>query len=235
MYDSFGMTRKVPKGGIAEQRGPINGLIVDKMREKNLGTLRDFADFAGVGRATMYELVRGRSNSSSPTRPSLETLDKLAVVLDMPMYKLLYMVSPDSPGADHVLGSEMLRVHLVGHVGAGRQQMQEIDGDSVYIERAFAQGRELVAFRVRGDSMAGGKHPIYDDDVVIIDRHLGGEINSPVVARLRDDGHVVKRLRAGGYLDSSNTAFDDPELSIIQPDRVAQILGPVVRVISNLV
>ncbi|MPY65470.1 hypothetical protein F8S09_02025 [Deinococcus sp. SDU3-2] len=91
------------------------------------------------------------------------------------------------------------------------------------MEAPFAKGRDLAAFKVCGGSMAGGRRPTYDGDVVIVHRELGGGISQPVGARLEDDGFVVKRLRPNGILD--------PGLSLIPAERVAQVLGRVVRVV----
>lgn len=204
------------------------------MRQLGLSTVKDFADFAGIGRTSLHELVRGRTTTSGTwTKPSLDTLVKLAAALNRPTHELLYLISPDAPGAGAVVDVQQVPVYIAGHVGAGPQQLDPLD-EVVYVERSFAEDRDLVAFRVYGDSMAGGRHPIYNGDVVIVDRGREGEVNFPVVARLRDNGYVVKRLRPGGILDSSNPEYTDPEQALVAPDRVAQILGRVVRVVSNV-
>lgn len=132
------------------------------------------------------------------------------------------------------MASEVKQVPVLvaGRVGAGPEQDWELE-QYVYVERDFDEGRDLVAFKVEGDSMDGGSRPIAGGDLVIVDRKKGGEFNSPVVARLSDDGYVCKRLRPGNFLDSANPAYDDPDYAVIAPDRVAEVVGRVVRTIHN--
>lgn len=231
------MTTRGRKTDIAELRGPINGLIVEYMRANNIGTVREFADAVNVGRSTIYDLVRGRSSINGAwMKPSLDTLTKLATALQRPTHELLYLIEPEAPGADVPMASEIKQVPVLvaGRVGAGPEQDWELE-QYTYVEREFAEGRDLVAFKVEGNSMDGGSRPIASGDLVIVDRRQGGEFNSPVVARLTDDGYVCKRLRPGNFLDSTNPAYDDPDFAIIVPDRVAEVVGRVVRTIHTVV
>lgn len=218
---------------VDELRGPLNDLIGRRMKQLGMETVKEFADKFGIGRSTIYDLVRGRSDGSV-SNPSLETISRLADALERPAHEILYLVSPQTRGAALTLGVAQVPVYMAGCVGAGPEQLQELMGQAVFVEATFARGRDLAAFKVCGDSMAGGKRPIYDGDVVIVDRNLGGEVNQPVVARLVDDGYVVKRLRPGGVLDSSNPEYDDPEQSLIPAERVAHMVGRVVRVLGNV-
>ncbi len=228
------MARTTRPTEAAQLRGPLNGLIAERMRKLRLNSVKDFAEYAGVGRTSIHDLVRGRSTANGTwTKPSLETLTKLASALEKPAHELMYMIDPEIYGADLLPAVQQLSVYVAGRVGAGPEQLDPLADEEVFVENSFAEGRDLVAYRVRGESMAGGRHPIYNDDVVIVDRNTEGQINMPVVARLREDGYVVKRLRAGGSLDSTNADYDDPNLSVISPDRVAQIVGRVVRIVSN--
>lgn len=229
------MTKRGKKTEIAEIRGPINGLIVEAMLRRKISNLRDFADYADISRATVYDLVRGRSTvTGSWMKPSLDTLTKMAVALDKPTHELLYLIDPDAPGANVPMAQEVVQVPVIiaGHAGAGPEQSEHSEGVT-YVERSFAQGRDLSAFRIKGNSMAGGHHPIYEGDLVIVDRKQEGEINSPLVARLNSDGYICKRLRPGDMLDSANPDFLDADLAIITPDRVAEIIGKVVRTIHT--
>lgn len=213
-------------------RGPLNGLVADRMRQLGIPNVTGFAQHAGLSDTAMYDVLGGRIINGVVIMPKWDTITKLAAALGKPTHEILYILDPEAPGADSVFSVQQVPVYLAGCVGAGPQQQLEIAGE-ITVDKEFAEGRDLVAYRVCGNSMAGGRHPIYNDDVVIVDRRLEGEINQPVVARLRDNGYICKRLRPGGVLDSANPDHTDPNTSLVTPDRVAQVVGRVVRIISN--
>ena len=90
--------------------------------------------------------------------PSFDTLTKLALALKKPTHELLYLIDPTAPGTDTPMASEVSQVPvaIAGRAGAGPDQNYELDGHT-YVDREFAKGRDLIAFRIAGDSMAGGK------------------------------------------------------------------------------
>ncbi|OWL96559.1 hypothetical protein CBQ26_09280 [Deinococcus indicus] len=221
------------KTAIRRQRGPLNALVANRMQQLNLPNVTAFAEYAGISESVMYDMLNGRVVNGVLIMPKWQSLTKLAQALNKPTHEILYLLDPEAYGAGTVIGVQQVPVYIAGSVGAGPEQLHESD-EVVYVEKQFADGRDLVAFHVRGDSMAGGRHPIYNGDIVIVDRQVAGEINFPVVARLRNDGYVVKRLRPGGILDSTNPEYDDPHQSIIEPARVDHVTGRVVRVIGNM-
>lgn len=219
------------KSDVGQLRGQLNDLIVQRMSSQGIDSVKEFADKHGIGRSTLYDLVRGRSDGTI-SNPSLETISRLAEALDRPAHEILYLVNPDAPGAAATISALQVPVYMAGQAGAGPQQLHELE-QQIFVEADFARGRDLVAFKVNGNSMAGGKRPIYDGDVVIVDRNIAPEINMPVVARLTGDGYVVKRLRPRNILDSTNPDFNGPH-ALIAPDEIAQVVGKVVRVLGNL-
>ncbi|WP_162393890.1 S24 family peptidase [Deinococcus kurensis] len=228
-----GTSSSVSKTAIRKQRGPLNALVAKRMRELNLPNVVSFAEHAGLSDTAMYEILNGRVVKGVLIMPKWQSITKLAKALAVPTHELLYLLDPEAPGANAVIDAHQVPVYIAGHVGAGPEQLVETD-DKVYVEKQFASSRDLIAFHVRGDSMAGGKHPIYNGDIVIVDQKVGGELNFPVVARLKGDGYVVKRLRPGNILDSTNPEFIDSDTALIAPDRVAHVVGRVVRVIANM-
>lgn len=70
------------------------------MRAQNIPTVKEFADRHGLGRSTLYDLVRGPVESSKG--PSTSTLVSLARALGRPTHEILYLLNPDAPGADVV-------------------------------------------------------------------------------------------------------------------------------------
>ena len=176
----------------------------------------------------------------NPVKPSLDTLVLLAKALDEPLHRLVYMLAPDAPGADESgvvePGFRRFRVGVAGWVGAGPEQLEEINGEYVFVEDNFAEGKELQAFRVRGDSMAAGKRPIYDGDIVIVNTKDKGYNTAAVVARLVGGPYVCKMLkddRFGRMLVSANPVHTNGTPTSIPIDEVDEIIGRVVRVVGN--
>lgn len=239
----------MPRPKTAALNGPFNKRISEKMKQLGMTKLEEFADEFELGRTTVYALVQGRtSTAGTQVKPSIDTLIKLAGALDVPTHILLYELDPDAPGADTLqeyppitripIMAASPRIPLVGQVGAGPEQSDELN-ESLIVEESFARGKNLVAFRVFGNSMEGGKTPIFDGDLVLVNTLSKGAANSTIVARLAGDGYVCKRLvtdHSGQpvYLSSSNPEYVDPFFAIITPDRVSEIVGEVVRVIRDV-
>lgn len=230
------MTKIRAKSDVSKLRGPLNGLIADHMRKQGIGSIKEFADQYNIGRSTIYDLVRGRSDGTI-SNPSLETITRVAEALNRPTHEILYLVNPHATGAEAFRQSppsthvERVPIYVAGCVGAGPQQLRETD-DYIMVEPDFAHGRDLVGFRVVGDSMAGGRRPICHDDIVVVDRNAEAENNLPVVARLKGNGYVVKRLRSAKFLDSTNPDFEGPH-AVVSLEDIDRLVGRVVRVQSS--
>ncbi|MCL6529663.1 MAG: helix-turn-helix domain-containing protein [Meiothermus ruber] len=210
-----------------ELNGPFNEWIDQAMKEQGIRSYNEFADKYGIGRSTLSNLRRGRQ---SPTgnwiKTDLRTLERLAVALGRPLTDVIerYYESENK--------LELIRpkVPLVGWVGAGPGQLVEEDG--IYVEPELAKGRDLIAFRVYGDSGCAGRFPICHNDIILVDRNDQGRPNWPVVARLNDGTYVCKLLkveRGGSYLISANPmASNGPTTIPLQ--EVDQVIGSVVEV-----
>jgi repressor LexA len=223
--------------------GPFNRRIAARMRELGMRKLEEFADYSGIGATTVYGLVQGRvSQYGNWIKPSIDTLVKLSEALDVPLHELVYEIEPDAPGAS--LASNFaqqppvrrLRILTAGWCGAGPDQEEEVLDEQVWIDENFARGKDLVAFKIRGDSMQAGKHPIYDGDTVLVDRKDKGYNTATVVARLVDNGYVCKVLkddRFGRFLQSRNVDHTNGTPSAIPMEQVEEIVGRVVRIIHD--
>jgi repressor LexA len=236
------MTRASNKGRPRKNpvyNGPFNRLIADTMRHQGIERLEDFADKWGIGRSTIYDLVRGRvSVHGGWSKPSVETLVKLAAALNLPTHELLYLLEPEAPGATEInlYTPGASYVSRIGHAGAGPGQNHALE-DRVPVPNDWARGRDLVAFTVRGDSMAGGKRPIYDGDTVIVDKSRGVRSGMIVVARLADDSYVCKAFKDdkfGKRLTSLNPLYTNAAPPVIPLEDVAEIIGPVVRLAADV-
>lgn len=217
--------------------GPFNERIAARMKQLGMRRLEEFADAFGLGRTTVYGLVLGRvSAKGTPVKPSVDTLFKLAEALETPAHVLLYELDPDAMGAEEaeqIPPVRRLAVTYAGWVGAGPDQDEEILDEPVWVDESFAAGRDLVAFRIRGDSMAAGKKPIFDGDTVIVDRKDPGYNTASVVARLKDNGYVCKMLKHDRHehgLQSRNAEHTNGTPSNIPMEKVAEIVGRVIEV-----
>lgn len=229
-------------------RGPLNALIAQSMRRDGIKEITFWADHHGIGRSTLYSLLRGRETETGVVMmPSIDTLVKLASALTVPTHKLLYLLAPQAPGAQgemvdapNALQPSLVTkipVQVAGWCGAGPAQDEVLEEEPVFVEARFAKGKRLRAFRIRGDSMAAGKRPIYSGDLVIVDTNNPGANTDAVVARLSSDAYVCKTLkddRFGKLLQSRNVDHTNGTPSVIPLSDVAEVIGKVVRIISEV-
>jgi phage repressor protein C with HTH and peptisase S24 domain/transcriptional regulator with XRE-family HTH domain len=184
-----------------------------------VGTLEDIADVLGKSRASLMSryLARRDTNPTFFTREDLEKLRKQdwsEGSLDQPVMR-------------------PVAVHIAGWVGAGPDEDEEAELPPVWVEERFARGKDLLAFKIRGDSMAGGRRPIFDGDLVLVNKHDKGHDGAAVVARLRSEGYVCKVLkddRFGRHLVSSNPDYTNGTPPYIPSDEVAELIGRVIEI-----
>ncbi len=227
---------------VQEARAQLADLIRTKMAQDGLETITDFADKYELGRSTLYELVRGRSRTRGAwVHPSLQTTIALAKALERPLHEIIYLLEPEAPGAEATFASDApllkVNVEIAGWVGAGPAQNLEAHEPPIWLDLEFAQGKELRAFRVRGDSMAAGKRPILDGDIVVVDALDKGYNTASVVARLADDSHVVKMLKLDRHerqLQSRNPEHTNGTPSVIPMSEVAEVVGRVIKIIAEI-
>lgn len=218
---------------LKDLRGPLTAYVVNAMRRDNIPTVKEWAAHHGLARPTLYALLRGRATATGVlVKPSLDFLKAFSDAVRAPLHELLYILEPDALGAGTAFSDQVRKVpvYVPGRVGAGPLQSSPTD-QTVYVEAEFAQGKDLIGFRIEGNSMEGGKRPIFDGDIVLVNRHDTGTNGSVVVARIEDDGYVCKKVR-DTFLVSTNPEYTQSGLTIISPDRISQIVGRVVRVIS---
>ncbi|MEX2534144.1 MAG: LexA family transcriptional regulator [Trueperaceae bacterium] len=218
-----------------ELPGPFSTRIARRMKQLGMTRLEQFAEFSGIGATTVYGLMQGRvSRHGKLVKPSLDTLARLADALEMPLHELVYELEPAARGAEDVTPRKVLRlpVHVAGWVGAGPTQDDSILGNDVWVDALFARSKDLVAFRIRGDSMALGPRPILDGDLVLVNRNDKGYDGAAVVARLASEGYVCKLLKDdqfGWKLVSANPRATDGTPPYIGADEVAEVVGRVIE------
>ncbi|WP_172960085.1 S24 family peptidase [Thermus scotoductus] len=188
--------------------------------------LEEFADYYNIGRTTVYSLVIGRKIGDKYIKPSLDTLTKLSLALEIPVEQLIERLYPEGS----FLTKKEVGVPIIGYVGGGPSQLEEIEERTVPV-RVKGDARHLAAFKVRGNSMCAGKRPICHGDVIIVNTEDKGHPGAIVVARLENGEYVVKLLK-NGALYSTNPEENGPP--VIPLDQVAEIVGRVVEVRSRL-
>ncbi|GAA5337699.1 peptidase S24 [Thermus scotoductus] len=206
--------------------GPFAKEIIKKMKEMGFRKLEEFADYYNIGRTTVYSLVIGRKIGDKYIKPSLDTLTKLSLALEIPVEQLIERLYPEGS----FLTKKEVGVPIIGYVGGGPSQLEEIEERTVPV-RVKGDARHLAAFKVRGNSMCAGKRPICHGDVIIVNTEDKGHPGAIVVARLENGEYVVKLLK-NGALYSTNPEENGPP--VIPLDQVAEIVGRVVEVRSRL-
>lgn len=228
---------------VLSSKGPFNADLAAYMRRHSLTRLEEFAQHSGIGATTLYNLVLGKKTASGTTvKPSVDTLRRLADTLQIPMHELVYKIEPDAYGSGLLLSTGhqaavQVPVRVAGWVGAGPTQLTS-EESHIYVEEAFAAGRQLVAFKIFGDSMEGGKRPIMDGDIVVVNQ-LDKTLVGTLVARVHGDGYVCKKplVDHQGQLQqlvSTNLDYSDPDFRVIDRARIDEIVGRVVRVIHDV-
>lgn len=198
-YSILADVSKSTVGDDEKLAGPFNTEIRARMRELNMRKLEEFADRFGLGRTTVYSLVLGRrSETGTWIKPSLDTTVALSRALDLSPNTIIKRLWPDISLPED---NKMHRVTIVGLVGAGPGQLFAED-TVVMVPSELARGRELVAFRVVGDSMCSHRRPICDGDIIVVNRLDKGSIGAIIVARLDDNSY-----RKGAWGSTKPTSF----------------------------
>jgi len=206
--------------------GPFAEEILAAMRRLGMKRLEEFADAFGLGRTTVYNLVLGRKIGDKWVKPSLDTVVRLSKALEIPVETLIAKLYEEEE-----LAPTAVRIPLLGYVGGGPSQLEEIADRTVPV-RWRGSAKHLVAFRVRGDSMCAGKRPICDGDIIIVNTEDKGHPGAVVVARLANGEYVVKKMVNGHLVSTNPEANGGPP--VIPLAEVEEVVGRVVEVRSML-
>ncbi|NJK45477.1 MAG: hypothetical protein HC933_15450 [Pleurocapsa sp. SU_196_0] len=208
------------------------------MKALNIASLGEFAEYAGLKRTTMYNAVQGRvSENGTDVKPSVDTIFALARALEVSPTTLLYRLDPSAFPATEIEMPGTHIVQLIGRVGAGPGQREPFQHRSVCVSERLAQGKDLIAYEVIGDSMDGGKRPIPDGATVVVNTLDKGSSDQAVVARLRDGLMVCKMLKEdkfGSHLLSANPFYTNSTPPRIARDEIDEIIGRVVHVVQDV-
>jgi phage repressor protein C with HTH and peptisase S24 domain/transcriptional regulator with XRE-family HTH domain len=193
-----------------------------------VGTLEDIADVLGKSRTSLMRRYLARTDTN-PMFFTEADLAKPGATKQRNGWAGAHAI--EAPSGQPPM--RPLPVRIAGWVGAGPDQDEEEHLDPVWVEEQFARGKELLAFKIRGDSMEGGRRPIFDGDLVLVNRKDMGYDGAAVVARLRSDGYVCKLLKVdkfGKNLVSANPTYTNGTPPYIPAEQVAEVVGRVIEI-----
>lgn len=151
------------------------------------------AKMAGLSDSAIRDIRRAVKNGRQDIGVSTRTLAKLAPVLDTTMEWLM------TGGLE---GRASRTVPLMGYIGAGAEvepEFEQVPPEGLdRIELPFSLDEDLIAFRVRGDSML----PMYEDGTVVIvyreqTRPLEALFGRVAAVRTTDGRRFIKTITRG--------------------------------------
>lgn len=199
------------------------GDIIKRYREEHQMSLQDFANLIGTSRSYIHMLEKNVNPSTDkPISPSIETLKSLARAMNMDLDFLLKQLNSNQEiylseeeykkQFDKIdeLGNPVVEIPLLGIVKAGYDYLaQENWIGTVDIDKKLAEGNELFALKVKGDSM----FPVLiENDIVIIKKQNDFENGDIVVALINGDEATIKKGKK-----SSNSILLQPLNSNYEP------------------
>jgi transcriptional regulator with XRE-family HTH domain len=178
---------------------------IRQAREATHLTQREVATRMGISAPTMHFWETGRQE------PSLEKLQRLAAILDIPFEELVGGRSP--------AGAREIPIYYPGPTAGTHEGAQVAEPRETYrVAAEYAAGVDLV-FVLEGDSMSPTFQP---GDVVAIHRQPTSAIGEYVLARLGSGETTFKRFggrtQQGFVLLAANPALDptiDPHAEIL--------------------
>lgn len=198
------------------------GDIIKQYRDEHEMSLQDFANLIGTSRSYIHMLEKNvNPTTNKPISPSIETLKLLANAMNMDLEILLKQLNSDQAiylneeeykkqfQKIDELGNLVIEIPLLGVVKAGYDYLaQENWIGTVDVDKKLADGNELFALKVKGDSMSP---VLIEDDIVIIKKQDDFETGDIVVAIVNGDEATIKKGKKtnnGILLQPLNTDYD---------------------------
>ena len=180
------------------------GDIIKQYREEHQMSLQDFANLIGTSRSYIHMLEKNINPSTNkPISPSIETLKLLAKAMNMDLEFLLKQLNSNQKiyldenkyneqfNKTDALGNPVVSIPILGTVKAGYDYLaQENWIGAVDVDKKLADGNELFALKVHGDSMSP---VLIEDDIVIIKKQDDFENGDIVVAIVNGDEATIKK------------------------------------------
>lgn len=180
------------------------GDIIRQYREEHQMSLQDFANLINSSRSYVHMLEKNVNPSTNkPISPSVETLKSLANAMNMDLEVLLkkldleqnIYLNEDEYKKQFLktdqLGNPIVSIPLLGTVKAGYDYLaQENWIGTVDVDKKLADGNELFALKVKGDSMSP---VLIENDIVIVKKQNDFETGDIVVAIINGNEATIKK------------------------------------------
>lgn len=221
------------------------GDIIKQYRDEHKMSLQDFANLIGTSRSYIHMLEKNvNPTTNKPISPSIETLKLLANAMNMDLEVLLKQLNSDQAiylneeeykkqfQKRDELGNLVTEIPLLGIVKAGYDYLaQENWIGTVDVDKKLADGNELFALKVKGDSMSP---VLIEDDIVIIKKQDDFETGDIVVAIVNRNEATIKKGKKtnnGILLQPLNTDYDP---LIFTYDEMKSIPVSIVGIVKQL-
>lgn len=221
------------------------GDIIKQYRDEHKMSLQDFANLIGTSRSYIHMLEKNvNPTTNKPISPSIETLKLLANAMNMDLEVLLKQLNSDQAiylneeeykkqfQKRDELGNLVTEIPLLGIVKAGYDYLaQENWIGTVDVDKKLADGNELFALKVKGDSMSP---VLIEDDIVIIKKQDDFETGDIVVAIVNGNEATIKKGKKtnnGILLQPLNTDYDP---LIFTYDEMKSIPVSIVGIVKQL-
>lgn len=196
------------------------GEIIKKYRDDNSMTLREFASKCGMSHSYIAMLEDGKnSKTGEPMTPTLSTLKKISVALDLSLNELM-MLSDDMPvkletsTANNVqsfisYSRKGVPIPVYGAVVAGipLEAITDIE-DYEEITDDMAKSGKYAALKIKGNSM---EPRFTEGDVVIVRLQETVENGDIAIVMVNGDEATCKKIKKtpeGVMLISTNPAYE---------------------------
>lgn len=175
------------------------GEIIFKYRTESNLSQRDFAKKAGFSHSYVAMLEKNiDARTGKPISPTFETIKNVSKAINISIDDILKMLDDEQefiinkklPKIDE-LGNPVIEIPILGIVKAGYDYLaQENWIGKIDVDKKLADGNELFALKVKGDSMSP---VLIEDDIVIVKKQDDFENGDIVVALINGDESTIKK------------------------------------------
>ena len=188
-------------------------------------TQQELAQKMGISQAAVAQWISGTR------KPSLDTLDRIATALDVPVGFFLSDKTETTQDFLNRTSKQTEFVPVLGISSATNEKFILEENDGIYI-RFPKTGEHQFAIKVEGNCMENPDDPknsIYDGDYIIIDPDVSSTNGDVVLARISKEYSTIKRM----YIVEEKIELtpDNPDCKkLVKKVEDVEIIGKVVNV-----